>query len=186
MDNGVSAVDDVRLRRNGALMMSMFAFFWAVGPPPVDGAARTITLVVSVALTAITVGLALRPRGGGTLDLVGDWQQRYNRVALVEFGAIAVVVLVLAVTGQHQLIAPLVCLVVGLHFFPLATLFRQPLYRRTGIALTTVGLLAVGVAVTAGGEEGRQVAGFGAAGALWLTSFGVSLGAGRPAPVRVG
>ncbi len=167
-------------------MMSVFAFFWAMGPPPVDGAARTVTLIVAVALTAVTIGLALRPRGGGTLDLVGDWQQRYNRVALVELGAIAAVVLVLVLTGQHQLIAPLVCLVVGLHLFPLATLFRQPLYRWTGIALTAVGLLAVVVAVTAGGDEGRRVAGFGAACALWATSFGVSLGAGRTAPLPVG
>ena len=167
-------------------MMSVFAFFWAMGPPPVDGAARTVTLIVAVALTAVTIGLALRPRGGGTLDLVGDWQQRYNRVALVELGAIAAVVLVLVGGGAHPLVAPRVCRGGGRHFLPQAPRVRQPHYRWTGIALTAVGLLAVVVAVTAGGDEGRRVAGFGAACALWATSFGVSLGAGRTAPLPVG
>ena len=177
----LTAVDDRHLRRSGAIYMSVFAFFWAVGPPPIDGAAaRTVVLVSAVCLTALTVVLALRVRGGPPRDLVSDWQRRYNRVVLVELGVIAIVVVALLVLGATEVIAPVVCLVVGLHFLPLATLFRQPAYRWTGVALTGVAALGLVLALTSGGDAGRTVVGFGAAAALWLTSATVAIGRREP------
>lgn len=165
--------------------MSVFAFVWAVGPPPVTDATRPIVLGVALVLTALTLVLALRSRGNGTRDLAADWQRQYNRVALVEFAAIAVVVVGLVVLDAAELITPAVCLVVGAHFVPLATLFGQQVYRWTGFALVAVGLAGVVVAVAGDGDLARATTGFGAAAVLWLTSVVVSLAVDRSrVPVR--
>ncbi|MGW0228475.1 hypothetical protein ACWDWO_09200 [Actinopolymorpha singaporensis] len=53
---------------------------------------------------------------------------------------------VLGRTGRPEVIAPVVCLGVGIHFFPLRRLFAVPLYDATGLALCAI---AVATAIAA-------------------------------------
>lgn len=180
VDGELTAVSDRRIRASGAIFMSVFGFVWAVGPPALEDRFQLPVLVASVAVTVVTLVLALRPKGGGTRHLVKDWQQRYNRVVLVEFAAIAVAVVVLILLGAPALIAPVACLIVGAHFFPMAQLFGQQVYRWTGVALVVVSSTGLVVAETAGGDPARTTVGLSAALCLWLTSAAVSRAVDRP------
>ncbi|SDR83293.1 hypothetical protein [Actinopolymorpha singaporensis] len=53
---------------------------------------------------------------------------------------------VLGRTGRPEVIAPVVCLGVGIHFFPVCRLFAVPLYDATGLALCAI---AVATAIAA-------------------------------------
>jgi len=182
MSNGEkTSVADVRLRRSGGMLMGLFAFIWANVAG--GGSAQLPLFVAALAITVATFLLALRPRGEGARLLDADWQQRYNRIGLVQFGAIAVVVVASIALDAAQLIAPLVCVVVGAHFLPLATLFVQPLFRWSGIALVVVGAIGVVLALAeasdngasgGNGETARLVVGLGAAVVLWATSVATS------------
>ncbi|HET6698323.1 MAG TPA: hypothetical protein VFG88_04485 [Nocardioidaceae bacterium] len=185
MSNGEkTSVADVRLRRSCGILMGLFAFVWANVAG--GGSAQLPLFVAALAITVATFLLALRPRGEGSRLLDADWQQRYNRIGLIQFGAIAVVVVASIALDAAQLIAPLVCVVVGVHFLPLATLFVQPLFRWSGIALVVVGAVGVALALgESGGEAARLVVGLGAAVVLWATSVATSrsLDVRSPAPV---
>lgn len=71
-----------------------------------------------------------------------------------------------------ELIPALVCLVVGVHFFPLARLFDVPRYRLTGSALVIVAAatLITMLPLDLSAATGRAAASFGAALVLWATS----------------
>ncbi|WP_244501049.1 hypothetical protein [Streptomyces sp. TP-A0874] len=67
------------------------------------------------------------------------------------------------------------CLVVGLHFLPLARSFAQPQYWWTGGSLMTLAL--VGALALADGSDPanvRTLVGFGAAAVLWSTALHVA------------
>lgn len=75
-----------------------------------------------------------------------------------------------------ELVPPVVCLIVGLHFFPLARLFDQPqhTWTATGLCLAAGAGLVI-LAVGAGPEASRVVIGLVAAGTLWVTSARLAL-----------
>ena len=74
-----------------------------------------------------------------------------------------------------MLIPPVVCLIVGAHFFPLARLFDQPQYWWTGASLSIVAAAGfITLAAGAGAEVSRVVVGLGAAITLWGTSLHVA------------
>ena len=94
---------------------------------------------------------------------------------LVEFSLAGVGAAVLAVAGQGDFIPVWVCAVVGVHFFPLASLLEDRLLVALGASLTTVALVAGLVTGVAPGT----VTGVGA-GTL-LTGFAVAALAGARA-----
>lgn len=81
--------------------------------------------------------------------------------------------------GRPEFIPAGVALVVGLHFFPLASLFRVPLYYVTGAALCVVAVSTPIAALSLGASTAvwQVVSGLGAAAILWATSAVLSIGA---------
>jgi hypothetical protein len=95
-----------------------------------------------------------------------------------EFSLAGVGAAVLAVAGQGDFIPVRVCAVVGVHFFPLASLLEDRLLVALGVSLTTVALVAL-VAGLVTDVAPSTVTGIGA-GTL-LTVFGLAALAGVPA-----
>ncbi|HEX6123686.1 MAG TPA: hypothetical protein VFY89_11025, partial [Ktedonobacterales bacterium] len=98
-------------------------------------------------------------------------------VFTVEIVAIALAVWLLIRTGHTALIAPVVAVIVGLHFLPLAALFQAPAYYITGIAMSLLAVVCI-VAVVVGAHPGEtparlwsSVVGLGSAAILWATAL---------------
>ncbi len=165
--------------------MAVFAAAWAVLgvsglsshlPTPALLLVAAATVAVAAGALGLTVryGKAAGPRR--TRQVAADSLRRFRQVTIGQSLAIGAVVVVLGpVTGQGFHIPAAVCVVVGLHFLPLASAFGQSQYRWTAGALTALGL--TGVLVLAGGSDPAAVqalVGLGAAVVLWATALDVA------------
>ena len=170
------------LRRRGALVLAPFALLWSLVaisglPTGLVWAARGAAAVITVASMCL---FALAPAWAGTRERVrhqpDGWLRGVGLVNLAEVVAIVLAVVIFAAIGVPELVPPIVCLFVGLHFVPLAGLFDQPEYRGTAIGLVCGA--ASGLAVLAVGpspEVSRIVVGVVAACTLWATSARLSV-----------
>ncbi len=98
--------------------------------------------------------------------------RRYVVVVAAEVLAIAVTVILLRLIKYPAGIAPAICLIVGLHFLPLAVVFQRRLYILIGAVLSLLGggaLLAAPASLTP--DSWPAIVGLGAAGVLWLASL---------------
>jgi hypothetical protein len=168
---------DRSLRRNGAVIMSVFAFVWSFGVPGfTDATLQWTALVAALVVTVLLVALAIRGRPvQRKRRMPSDWLRRYNRVGLVQVVAIGLTIAALIYLGQPAFIPVAVSLIVGVHFFPLALVFDQPQCVWTGVGLCVVGLIGAITFAVASDDEARALVGFGAAMALWATSAHVTL-----------
>lgn len=167
------------LRRRGSIVTALFALLWvllALGALP-PGAVVAV-VVVAVLITVAALYLALRPAAGRMVERTRNqpegWLHRVGLVNGAEVAGIIAVVVVAQLLGRPLWIPAAVCLIVGLHFFPLARLFDEPVYRLTGAGLCVAGvagmvLLALDVAAA------PLVVGLLAAATLWGTSVRLSL-----------
>ncbi|MFE6131031.1 hypothetical protein ACFQ6Q_22655 [Streptomyces sp. NPDC056437] len=169
------------LRRRGAIVLAVFALVWAfAGGSGIEAAA--VSVAVGVAAAALSVaGVVLAFRGAAapavrSVRLPEKWNRGVGIVNAAEVVAIFAVIAASNATGRPELIPPGICLVVGLHFFPLARLFDQWQYTWTAVALSVVAVVGF-VAIAAGttSETARVVVGLGAAVVLWLSSFHVAV-----------
>ncbi|MGC4874762.1 hypothetical protein ACLQ26_00640 [Micromonospora sp. DT43] len=133
-----------------ALYLGIFAMVW-FSVPAAEQPLRALLVVGSLAalLTAVLGGmLSARTRGtsGGPRNRATD--RRYLLIVIVEFVAAGLGAAVLVAAGWSAYVPVLVCLIVGLHFFPLAPLLADPLLRPLGVALCVVAAagLVVGLA----------------------------------------
>lgn len=110
------------------------------------------------------------------MRLPEKWNRGVGLVNALEVVAVFAVIAVANATGHAELIPPGICLVVGLHFFPLARLFDQWQYTWTAVLLAAVAVVGTAVAVAgATAETVRVVVGAGAAVVLWLSAFHVAV-----------
>ncbi len=130
---------------------------------------------VAVVLAVLVAGLALPSgasptmrRGRSSANLGRD----FVRVNLAQTVLILVAVLGFARAGRPLLIAPATCLLVGLHFLPLARIFGIPLYLVTGAVLVLVAVTGLVLVTTDVADSAVLVAvGLPAAVTLWCTSL---------------
>lgn len=178
------------LRRRGALILALGGLIWvSVGTSGTTGSpiGRVVTAAVAVAVTLAAIALAVRSgsRPAGPRRLPADWLHRVGVVNLVQLGVIAVAVVALIAAGRTNLLPPVISLVVGLHFLPLARLFGQWQYRWTGVlqSLTAIAGI-VSYLAGSGSTLASSIAGIGTAVILWGTSIHVSITSlsTRPAP----
>lgn len=156
------------MRNVGVVIISVFAaIWWVVGvrtshrePMPMYG----IALLITLALVAVA-----SHSHSGTLS--PEERARRGRVVGLASGGEGVLILVavnvLQHIGQSAFAAPVIAMIVGLHFLPLARWLPVRLYYGTGAALITLG--GLGCAVTDAHRRLLLVS-FGAAGLLWLTA----------------
>ena len=172
-------------KATGAMVMAMFGLLWALG---CAGALVPIIIASSVAVTAILVAAGLRLRRAASGRLSGGWdgtsaahrvRRRFRLIGIIEGLGIGVVVFACVRLGRPEFIPAGVVLVVGLHFFTLASLFRVPLYHVTGAALCMVAVATPIAALFLGASTAvwQVVPGLGAAAVLWATSAVLSIGA---------
>jgi hypothetical protein len=148
---------ELRGRASGMAVLGYFALAWtgwgtSQGVP--TGVQITLVTIACLLVVGLIAGAVLMFRQARALPVPDDAEReegrragrrvgsRFGLVVVIEFVAIAVIARVLAVTGRTDLIPLIVCLAVGVHFFPLARLFRMPIYDRTGIALCVVAVVS--------------------------------------------
>jgi len=107
----------------------------------------------------------------------GDVRRRFNRVFIAEGVGIGIVVVVCVNLGHPEWIPAAAALIVGLHFFPLAGLFRMSLYYFTGAALCLVSLATGTMALVLGSSDvvWFAVPGLGSGLVLWTTGVALAV-----------
>ncbi len=169
----------------GVLFMTLFGTVWAAaGAGALGGAAQVILLVVALALAAtLCLGSLRLRRSARSLSLEDSPQARarrtrvsrsFNLVFGLEGVAIALAFVLLGRYGLGTFIPAVVALIVGVHFFPLAELYRVKVYHLTGAVLCVLAMVAFFLETSAR----LPLVGLGSAATLFATaayilSFGV-------------
>jgi hypothetical protein len=165
----------------GVVVMTTFGLGWSVvgiGGLPLSRAGMVL-LIGLAALIAVGVYVAAHRLHATSSTPDAAERQVAPNVGRIYFWvnigqAIAIAAAVVAFNGLDAigLIPPTVCLVVGLHFLPLARSFDTPLYWWTAGLLTLVAVTgAVGYAAGLGNGWIVMIVGFPAAVVLWATSL---------------
>jgi hypothetical protein len=151
--SAVQRAPSVATRRDSgltALILGFFAAGWFSWTPKASGALAVALQIGSAAAVIVAVFGGVRairawPSGGVLNDPTAA--RRYGLLVGVEFAVGGVGAGVLVAVGAAAFVPVWICAVVGVHFFPLASVLRAPLTRWLGIAVTTVSLtgLLVGV-----------------------------------------
>lgn len=153
---------DLRGGALGLLVLGYFALAWTFwglssGVPVGVSVPLEVVAVVGFAGLVWAAGLMFRRAaripvvpGSGARERGRAIGRRFGIVVAVEFVGLAVVALVLSAVGHPHLIPAMICLGVGVHFFPLIRLFRVPVYAVTGVAMCAVAALSAVVALLSG------------------------------------
>ncbi|WP_320066691.1 hypothetical protein [Micromonospora sp. RTGN7] len=125
-----------------ALYLGVFATIW-FSVPAAEPPLRALLVVASIAALATAVAgavvaLRARPEAGAVGDRSGD--RRYLLIVVTEFAAAGLGAALLAVLGQSAYAPVLVSAVVGVHFFPLTPVLRDPRLPLLGVAICLVAL----------------------------------------------
>lgn len=167
--------------RQGVLVMTIFGAAWAIvgitGLVP-GGAARTAAAAGAAAVAVAVAVVSLRwrsrpaPSGARGRRVSPRAGQSFVLINIAQTVAIVVAVFALVKAGRPELVAAAVCLVVGLHFLPLARIFDVAPYRWTG-TLLILAALAGTAAFGYGAPAATTVAvvTLPAAAVLWATSL---------------
>ena len=162
-----------------ALIEGFFGFVWfGWGQANASSELRVVLAAggVVAALVALAGGVQAF-RSPASTSALHDRQARrgYGRIVGVEFTLAGVGAAVLVVAGQDDFIPVWICAVVGVHFFPLASLLKDRLLVPLGVLMTTVALVAL-IAGLATDLATSSVTGIGAG--VLLTVFAAAALAG--------
>jgi hypothetical protein len=159
-----------------------FAAGWGVsGSVALPGAARALSLLLILAITAVWLGLAYTfYRAAGGLPNAPDQaanpfrSRSYQLAVLAEIIAIPLAGRLLTVAGRPDAIMPAVAAIVGLHFFGLIPAFQSWRFAVVGGAMVLLALLSLALPPSMTiGSSGEQLAlraavvGLGCALILW-------------------
>ena len=152
----------------GAIIMAVFATLWWIVGTAASGRGSLLTYATAVVISGIIIVIAQR-LAGRTSGSPEEWARRGRIVGIasgVEGLMIFAAVNILANVGRRDLTAPIIAIIVGLHFVPLAYWFPARMYYVTSALL--VGLGVVGMAVL---DANARLYGVSVASAcvLWLT-----------------
>ncbi|MGW5849953.1 hypothetical protein ACWFQ8_18705 [Streptomyces sp. NPDC055254] len=170
--------------RSGVGFLALFGVgWWLLGTTAFDGRVRPVGIVVGC-LLALGLMLAakrfLPPSAGGPFP--AERRRRFNQINALQWTLVIAIAVVCVRTGSPVLIPPLVALVVGLHFIPLATVFEQPRLRVPAALLIMAGTAGLAAwATEAPDTTVRLVVGVTAALSLWGTAAWTVTGT-PPAP----
>lgn len=167
-----------------ALVLTCFGAIWGLQGPRIM---IVITPVVTIMLLALCLATRQVVRRLPQVQEAPEEQaqgrkisRRFGSVVVGEFAAIAAAVVLLRLFNHPEYSAPVICLIVGLHFLPLASLFGVRVYVLVGAALSLLGsgaLLALLVGLTFGDHWiWSVIVGLGSAGILWLAALFILIG----------
>jgi hypothetical protein len=125
----------------------------------------TVGAVLSLIVAVVGAVYAWRNWSGGSALSAPGAMRQYGIIVGVEFGVAAAGAAVIAFWGRGDYIAAWVCLVVGVHFWPMAPVLHSPSLVALGALLTVVAIAAVLVSRHTGAAP-SAIAGAGAGAAL--------------------
>lgn len=138
-----------------AVIFGFAAFAWAgwaqERPPSGWGWRLVLAALGAAGLVLVAVGIPVAIRHWNTPTAIDFRSAAFTWYVVVFWvEVIAIVVLAIVLSRQHrgELIAPVVLVIVGVHFVPLTFVFQQPI-----IMLTALLVLAAGVAALFGSRE---------------------------------
>ena len=148
-----------------ALILGFFAsswFGWAQERPPAAWKRPLIAGAVLSLAVAVTGGVfAWRNWSGASALSAPGAMRRYGIIVGVEFAIAAAGAVAIAVRRRQKYLAPWICLVVGVHFWPMAPVLHNPSLFVLGALLTAVAV-AGGLASRRNGPAPSAVTGAGA------------------------
>lgn len=182
----------VRGTASGVFFMAFFGTLWAyTGIMGLQGWGVPLLLVTSVAIgIALFIGGVSLLRASGKLtNQVSNIVLRngkrtkfwFNIIFAAEGLAIAITIAVSNATRHPELIPVIIAIIVGVHFFPLASLFQVRLYYFTGALLCLLAIITwlfIPVKVILGEHQTNafmSVVGLGSALILWGTGLAIWL-----------
>jgi hypothetical protein len=174
--------------------MAIFGALWtAAGSGGIEGPAGVVALITGWTIAAVLIVGSVRLRKGvaspsnddppRTRERQGHVLRRFNLVFGLELLAIAVSVFGLVLLDLGTLIPPVVALIVGIHFFPLASLFGMRAYYLTGGVLCALALITL-VTLSDAPNVRLALAGMGSAITLFATAAYLLIIGGREARAR--
>lgn len=130
-----------------AAILGFFAscwFGWAQERPPAAWRTPLIAgAVLSLVVAVIGAVFAWRNWSGDSALSEPGAMRRYGIILGVEFGVAAVGAAAMIFMGHSQFLAPWICFVVGVHFFPMAPVLKSPPLFVLGAVLIAVAVAAV-------------------------------------------
>jgi hypothetical protein len=163
----------------GAIIMGVFAAVWWLVGVRWAGYGSPLIYGIPLAVTALIILAALRSRDRFGQASPEEHARRDRLVIIasaVEGLAIFVAINVLGNVGEIDYAAPVVAIIVGLHFLPLAQRLPARLYYGTGALLVALGVCGFVIRHPA---PRLIIVSVGAACILWLTSAVVLASARR-------
>lgn len=152
---------------SGAMIMGIFAAIWWVVGIRASGHGSALMYGVALFITGAIITAALR-LGAGIAS--PEEHARRGRLVGIASGVEGVLILVavnvLANIGKRDFSAPVVAIIVGLHFLPLARWLPARFYYVTSALLVGCGIAGFSVADA---DRRLLTVSIGAACALWLT-----------------
>lgn len=141
---------DEQTVRDGAMTALILGFFascwfgWAQERPPDTWRTPLIVgAVLSLVIAAVGAVFAWQNWSGASALSEPGAMRRYGILVGIEFGIAALGAAALVLRGHARYLAPWICLVVGVHFWPLAPVLENPLLIVLGTVLTAVAVAGV-------------------------------------------
>ncbi|HUQ33059.1 MAG TPA: hypothetical protein VM095_13140 [Pyrinomonadaceae bacterium] len=162
----------------GAIIMGVFAAVWWLVGLRASGSAAPLTYGVPLLLTGLIIVGALRGRHRFEQVSPEERARRGRLVGIasgVEGLAIFLAMIVLGNLGLRDYAAPVIAIIVGLHFVPLARWLPARLYYGTSALLILLGVCGFAIRRP---DQRLLIVSVGAACALWLTCI-IILGRAR-------
>ena len=139
----------LRGRVIGTLVMTGFGVWWVFAAmSSINRVALWIYIVVAIVPAALA-GLAifrlfrLPNLSGNPSAATGKMSRNFRIVLIAEVLLIVFAIVMLGRSGHPDLITASIAIIVGLHFLPLAAIFRLPLYYTTGIVMTAWAIICL-------------------------------------------
>ncbi|MGW0840483.1 hypothetical protein ACWD26_10010 [Streptomyces sp. NPDC002787] len=156
--------------KSGVGFFALFGLgWWLLGSSAFDGVTRLVLVIVGC-VAAVGLMLAARrflpPSAQGAFPAAR--RRRFNQINGLQWLLIIAVVAVCRQAGAPVLVPPLIAVVVGLHFLPLAAVFEQPRLRIPAALLVASGAAGMTVRLMNGPDDTvRLVVGLMSALSLW-------------------
>ncbi len=179
--SSLPSASTLRSRAAGMFACAGFGSFWAMTaltnlPASLRGPGYAITGAASLALLAAGIGLLRDARHAPPPDAAGAAARRrtardFLLIFVAEIVAMNIAAQLLA--GSHMAyLMPVIAIIVGIHFYPLAGLLRSPHYRITAGVMSLAGVLGI-AAIAAGGNLAacQALVDFSCAVALWVSGL---------------
>lgn len=172
---------------NGVMFMTIFGALWAsigiigsreFGAPWLLVLSGVVTLILLIGAISL-FGKARNMNNAVTPKERKDWKrinQKFGLIFGLEGLAIFIASVICNIINHFEVFFPIMAIIVGIHFFPLAQLFREKFYYGTGAVLCILGIISLFLPTNATfGDVSLIVTstfiGFGSALTLWVTGL---------------